>query len=248
MARTASGRLRLSRSLLPRTSRFQASKRAPRKPCSSRLSAWIIVPMAPSSTRMRSAANWRSVAAAVDDDLLRMDLRALLCRLQRGVFAVFPARSHAEQVADRVHKIGAVHGVEMKISDIVLDQIEHLFRSDCGGDQLAGGGIVIEAIEAVSEPGRDRSAAARGERPCGLEVLHREDAGYDRDIDAACAHAVEIAKIEIVLEEKLRDCAGGAGVDLGLEHVDIGGNRGAVRMLFRIGRNRNFNIGNTFDT
>src|SRR5262249_11149128 len=56
ISRTASGRLRLSKSLLPRTSRFQASKRAPRNASSSRPSAWIMVPMAPSSTRMRSAA------------------------------------------------------------------------------------------------------------------------------------------------------------------------------------------------
>src|SRR5580698_6021607 len=179
MARIASGRVRISKSLLPRTSRFQASKRAPRKPCSSRRSAWIIVPMAPSSTRIRSAANWRSVAAAVDAGLLRMDLRALLCRLQRGVYAVFLARSYAEQVADRVHKIGAVHGVEMKVGDVVLDQIEHLFRSHRRGDQLAGGSIVIEAVEAVGEPRRNRGAAACGERPCGLEVLHRQDARYD---------------------------------------------------------------------
>src|SRR5262249_38984048 len=60
MVRIASGLVRLSRSLLPRTSRFQASKRAPRNSSSSSLSAWIIVPMAPSSTRMRWRASVRS--------------------------------------------------------------------------------------------------------------------------------------------------------------------------------------------
>src|SRR5229473_6390039 len=63
MARIASGFVRLRRSLLPRTSRFQASKRAPRNSCSSSLSVWIIVPMAPSSTRMRSRASARSSAS-----------------------------------------------------------------------------------------------------------------------------------------------------------------------------------------
>src|ERR1700761_5765137 len=125
MARIASGFVRISKSLLPRTSRFQASKRAPRKPCSSRLRSWIIVPMAPSSTRMRSAASARSVVSIAD---LRMALRTLLFRLQGSVCTGFLARPHAKQVADGVHQIGAVHGVEMKIGDVILDQIKHLFR------------------------------------------------------------------------------------------------------------------------
>ncbi len=36
------------------------------------------------------------------------------------------------------------------------------------------------------------------------------------------AHAVEIAEIEAVLEKELGDRARRAGIDLGLEHVDIG--------------------------
>ena len=66
-------------------------------------------------------------------------------------------------MADRVDEVGAVHGVEMKVGDAVIDQIEHLLGGDGGGDQLAGGGIVVEAVEAVGEPGRHRGAAARGE-------------------------------------------------------------------------------------
>src|SRR6202162_2900813 len=124
MARTASGRLRLSRSLLPRTSRFQASKRAPRKPSSSRLSAWIMVPMAPSSTRMRSAASRRSVVSVGDffDADATMDLRALLFRSDAGADAGCTARPQAEQMADRVNEIGAVHGVEVKVGHAVIDQ------------------------------------------------------------------------------------------------------------------------------
>src|SRR6202163_1019722 len=113
MARTASGRLRLSRSLLPRTSRFQASKRAPRKLSSSRLSAWIMVPMAPSSTRMRSAASRRSVVSVANffDTDATMNLRALLFRFDRFLPLIGP---QPEQVADRVDEVGAVHGVEVK--------------------------------------------------------------------------------------------------------------------------------------
>src|SRR5580700_10398130 len=136
MARTASGRLRLSKSLLPRTSRFQASKRAPRKPSSSRLSAWIMVPMAPSSTRMRSAASRRSVVSVGDffDVDATMDLRALLFGDSAGADTGRGARPQAEQMADRVDEVGAVHGVEVKISDAVIDQIEHLLGGDGGGD------------------------------------------------------------------------------------------------------------------
>src|SRR5580692_4423808 len=177
MARTASGRLRLSKSLLPRTSRFQASKRAPRKPSSSRLSAWIIVPMAPSSTRMRSAASRRSVVSVADflDTNATMDLRTLLFRNNASAGAVCDARPQPEQVADRVNEIGAVHGVEVKIGDAVIDEIEHLLGGNCGGDQLAGGGVVVEAVEAVGEPGRHRRTAARGKSLRGLEILHRQN-------------------------------------------------------------------------
>src|ERR1043166_9609135 len=70
MSRTASGLLRLSRSVLPRTSRFPASKRAPRNASSSSPSAWIMVPIAPSSTRLRSAAIRRSSVSAGDMAML----------------------------------------------------------------------------------------------------------------------------------------------------------------------------------
>src|SRR5580704_14478667 len=136
MARTASGRLRLSRSLLPRTSRFQASKRAPRKPSSSRLSAWIMVPMAPSSTRMRSAASRRSVVSVGDffDTDATMDLRALLFCSGAGADAGGAARPQPEQMADRVDEVGAVHGVEVKAGDTVIHQVEHLLGGNRGGD------------------------------------------------------------------------------------------------------------------
>src|SRR5277367_3993440 len=125
MARTASGRLRLSKSLLPRTSRFQASNRAPRNPSSSRLSAWIMVPMAPSSTRMRSAASRRSVVSVGDffDADATMDLRALLFGSNASAGGVRGARPQPEQMADRVNEIGAVHGVEMKVRHAVIHQI-----------------------------------------------------------------------------------------------------------------------------
>src|SRR5580698_8246672 len=148
MARMASGRVSMSRSLLPRTSRFQASKRAPRKPCSSRRSAWIMVPIAPSSTRMRSAASWRSVASIWDADF-GIALRALRFRLQRRPGAEILSRTKSEQVADGVNQIGAVHGVEVKVGHAVIDEIQYLLGGDRGGDQLPGRGIIVEAVEAI---------------------------------------------------------------------------------------------------
>ena len=156
-------------------------------------------------------------------------------------------RPQAEQMADRVDQVGAVHGVEVEVGDAAIDEIEHLLGGDRGGDELAGGGVVVEAVEALGQPVRHRRAAARGEILGLLEVLHRQDAGHDRHVDAARAHAVEIAEVEVVLEEELGDRAGGAGIDLGREHVEVGLHGRAVRMLFRIGGDRHLDIGEPLD-
>ncbi len=148
----------------------------------------------------------------------------------------------AEQVAHRVDQIGAVHGVEVEIGDAAVDQVDHLLGGDRGRDQLAGGGVVVQAVEAFGEPIRHRGAGPLGKILGLLEVLHRQDARHDRHVDAARAHAVEIAEITVVLEEELRDGAGRAGVDLGLQHVDVGFDRRAVGMLLRIGGDRHFHI------
>ena len=73
------------------------------------------------------------------------------------------ARPQPEQMADRVNQIGAVHGVEVEIGDAAVDEIEHLFGGNRGGNELAGGRVVIEAVEAVGQPIRHRGAAARRE-------------------------------------------------------------------------------------
>src|SRR5580658_7252460 len=161
MARMAACCVRLRRSLLPRTSRFQASKRAPRNSSSSSRSAWIIVPMAPSSTKMRSAAKRRSADSELERDTnLFIALRALFLRDGERELMIRP---QPEQMTDRIDKVGAVHGVKMEVGDAVIDQVDHLFGGDRGGDQLAGRRIVIEAVEAFCQPVRDGSAGAGGE-------------------------------------------------------------------------------------
>src|SRR5580692_2878681 len=195
MARMESGRVSTSRSLLPRTSRFQASKRAPRKSCSSRRSAWIMVPIAPSSTKMRSAASCLSGVSFWDADLvwdadLGIGLRALRFRLQRRAGAGILARPKSEQMADRVNQIGAVHGIEVEVGHAVIDEIQHLFGRDGSGDQLAGRSVGVEAIEAIGKPFRNGRAAARGKGLRGLEVLNRQNSRHDRNIDTGSAHAI----------------------------------------------------------
>ncbi len=150
-------------------------------------------------------------------------------------------------MADGVDEIGAVHRVEMEIGDAAVDQIDHLLGGDRGGDQLARGGVVIEAVEALGEPGRHAGAGARGEIRRRLEILHRQNARHDRDIDAARTHAIEIAEIKVVLEEELRDGAARPGVDFGLEHVDVGVDRRRVRVLLRIGRDRHLEVADALD-
>ena len=48
-------------------------------------------------------------------------------------------------------------------------------------------------------------------------------------VDAAGAHLVEKAEIDLVLEEELGDGARRAGIDLGLQHVDVLIERGGFR-------------------
>src|SRR5262245_33357729 len=45
-------------------------------------------------------------------------------------------RTQAQQMADRVDQIGAVHGVEVEIGDAAFDQVEHLLGGDGSRDQL----------------------------------------------------------------------------------------------------------------
>src|SRR6185312_12425110 len=142
MSSIACGCVRISRSLLPRTSRWKSAKRVPRNAASSYCRPWIMVPMAPSSTRMRSrAAASRAVRLGEIEILIGSGsfLRAI--------------GANAQQMADRKHEVRAVHGVEMKGIDAVLCQFLHLAGGDGCGDELARLCVVVEAFELVGEPG-----------------------------------------------------------------------------------------------
>src|ERR1044071_2328972 len=132
MSSIACGCVRISRSLLPRTSRWKSAKRSPRNAASSYCRPWIMVPMAPSSTRMRSrAAASRAVRFGEIGTVIGSG--GFLCAIG----------ANAQQMADRENEVRAVHGVEMKGIDAVLGELLHLAGRDCRGDQLAGlGGVV----------------------------------------------------------------------------------------------------------
>src|SRR4029453_18046150 len=226
------GCVRIKRSLLPLTSRWKAAKRSPRNAASSNCRPWIMVPMAPSSTRMRSRAAARR-AVRLGETITVMGSGGLLCAIG----------TNPEQMADRKHEVRAVHGVEVKGVDAVLGELLHLAGGNGGGDELAGLGVIVEPFELVRQPCRHRRAGAGHEAARLLEIVHRHDAGHDRNIDAVGTHAIKVAEVEIIIEEHLRDGARSAGIDLGLQRVDIGIDGRTLRVLFRIGRNRYFDIG-----
>src|SRR3954454_14203235 len=211
MSSIAFGWVRIRRSLLPRRSRWKSSKRSPRNAASSYSSAWIMVPMAPSSTRMRSRAAASSAVRLAETGTV-IGSCGFLCA----------PGADAEQMADREHKVRAVHGVEMKGIDAVLSEFLHLAGGDSSGHQLAGVGIIVETLEFFREPVGHGGSGAGDEAAGLLEIVHRHDAGHDRNGDAARADAVEVSKIKIVVEEHLGNRAGRAGINLGLEHIDVG--------------------------
>src|SRR6266404_4835413 len=102
-----------------------------------------MVPMAPSSTRMRSRAA-ASRAVRLGETGTFMGSGGFLCA----------TGSNPEQMADGEHEVRAVHGVEVKGVDAVLGEFLHLAGGDGCRHQLAGLGVVVEPFEFLREPVR----------------------------------------------------------------------------------------------
>ena len=130
----------------------------------------------------------------------------------------------------------------MKGIDAVFCQFLHLAGSDGGRHQLARFRIVVEALEFFREPVRHAGAGAGHEVACLLEVVHRHDAGHDRNIDAARTNPVEVTKVEVVVEEHLRDGAGSTCIDLGFEEIDVGIEVRAFGVLLGVSGDRNLDV------
>src|SRR5512134_1205639 len=123
-----------------------------------------MVPIAPSSTRMRSASAWRSIAIRVP--------RASL------------TGPESQRVADRVRQLGAVERVEVELADAFAPQPRDLLDRDRGCDQPARLRVVFEALEALGEPVGHGRTAARGKPQQLRKPGDRQDAGNDRGPDA----------------------------------------------------------------
>src|ERR1700709_535604 len=100
-----------------------------------------MVPMAPSSTRMRSRAA-ASRAVRLADTGTVIGSSGFLCAL----------RTNPEQMADREHEVRAVHGVEVKGVDALFGEFLHLAGGNGRRHQLAGLGVFVEAVEFRRQP------------------------------------------------------------------------------------------------
>src|SRR5262245_28737236 len=125
-------------------------------------------------------------------------------------------------MTDGVDEIGPVQRVEVKIVDALVDEAEHLFGGDGGGNEIARLLVVLQSYESMAEPVRHMRARFSSEARDLLEIVDGNDAGHDGNVDAAGADAIEVTVEQFVLEEELRDRGRRTRVDLGLEHVDIG--------------------------
>src|SRR3954468_1617766 len=120
MSSIACGWVRINRSLLPRRSRWKSLKRSPRNAASSYCRPWIMVPMAPSSTRMRSRAA-ASRAVRLGETCLEA-----ACTVIGSSGFLCAIGTDAQEMADREHEVRAVHGVEVEGVDAVLGELLHL--------------------------------------------------------------------------------------------------------------------------
>jgi hypothetical protein len=216
MSSIASGCVRISRSLLPLRSRWKSLKRSPRKSPPRRASGpGSCVPMAPSSTRMRSDSRpgeGRSISIGRDltllghcacpltscataatgtrPDAINLRFDATQCASRRHLCAPFSGGSRADGRWRRRGRRGSsCRNGSRRRRD--RSRSSTCSAADGCGDQLARRGIVLKALEALSQPRGTLAPVAGGEVLRLLEVLHREDAGHDRDIDAVRAHAID---------------------------------------------------------
>src|SRR5919107_514661 len=139
----------------------------------------------PRTTRPRNTWRRHGQGSCVPGSRLCPAPESKLCR---RLFRLLSRRllAQPQDPADGVDEVGAVHGVEVEVADTAVDEVDDLLRGDCRCDELAGLDVLVEALEARGEPVRQRGTGATGEVCRLLEVLHGQDAGNDRDVDAAC--------------------------------------------------------------
>jgi hypothetical protein len=95
----------------------------------------------------------------------------------------------------------------MELVDTLLLQGAHLLDGDARRDHLARLGIIVEAVEALGEPGGHRGAALFREALQLGKARDRQDAGDDNRLDARGRAAIAEAQVDIDVEKELGDRA-----------------------------------------
>jgi hypothetical protein len=122
----------------------------------------------------------------------------------------------------------------VEVVEALLLQLGAHLGGHRAGDQATGLGILVQAVEQVGQPAGNRSLAGGRHLLQAVEVGHRHDARHDRNGDPRGARLVDEAQEGVDVEEELTDAQGRAGVDLGLQHIDVVVQRRALGMLLGI--------------
>src|SRR5688572_9906788 len=133
-----------------------------------------MVPMAPSSTTMRSVNSLRSWSARARELLIGGLRRPFLGNM----------RPHTQRMADGVGELGTVQRVEMELIHAMFLQGMDLLDGHRRGDELARLRVLFEPVETMFQPLRNGSATALGEA-CDLgEARDGQDARHQRRGDS----------------------------------------------------------------
>uniref|UniRef100_A0A0N4ZXP4 EF-hand domain-containing protein n=1 Tax=Parastrongyloides trichosuri TaxID=131310 RepID=A0A0N4ZXP4_PARTI len=146
--------------------------------------------------------------------------------------------THAQHPTDRIDQLGPVQGVEVEVRKALFLQAGAGLGGDGGGQQLARLRVVVQPVEVASQPVGQGRAARRRHPLQARKVGHRHDAGDQGNGHPRRPHPVAETQEGLDVEEELGHGARGAGVDLGLQHLDVVVDGRAFRVLFRIGADR----------
>src|SRR3546814_17731525 len=116
-------------------------------------------------------------------------------------------------MTNRVGELGPVQGVEVEMTDAAGVKLTAELGGDGGGDELAGGGEIVQALEQPVHPVGDRRAALAGELARLGDVGDGEDTGHDLGLNAPRRRLVAEPAPTFWREDELRDRPVGTGVE-----------------------------------